>query len=66
MEDTGSSEPGAGPPAPSDDPDFRHNERLGHFIRMLSDDDAVSRWKAAEALGRMAEPQAVDELISTL
>jgi HEAT repeat protein len=33
---------------------------------MLSDDDAVSRWKAAEALGRMAEPQAVDELISTL
>ena len=66
MEDTGSNEPGAGPPAQPDDPDSRYNERLEHFIRMLSDDDEVSRWKAAEALGRMADPQAVDELISTL
>jgi HEAT repeat protein len=40
--------------------------RLAHFIRMLSDDDAVSRWKAAEALGRMEDPAAVEELISTL
>jgi hypothetical protein len=42
------------------------NERTAHFIRMLSDDDEVSRWKAAEALGRMEDPAAVDDLISTL
>lgn len=42
------------------------DDRLAHFIRLLSDDDEVSRWKAAEALGRMEDPAAVDELISTL
>ena len=42
------------------------DDRLAHFISMLSDDDEVSRWKAAEALGRMGDPAAVDELISTL
>ena len=42
------------------------DNRLAHFIRMLSDDDEVSRWKAAEALGRIGDPAAVDELISTL
>jgi len=42
------------------------DERLRHFISLLSDDDEVSRWKAAEALGRMEDPAAVDELISTL
>ena len=42
------------------------DDRLAHFISMLSDDDEVSRWKAAEALGRLGDPAAVDELISTL
>jgi hypothetical protein len=28
------------------------DDLLAHFIHMLSDDDEVSRWKAAEALGR--------------
>lgn len=42
------------------------DDRLVHFISLLSDDDEVSRWKAAEALGRMEDPTAVDELISTL
>jgi len=42
------------------------DNRLAHFISLLSDDDEVSRWKAAEALGRMEDPAAVDELISTL
>jgi HEAT repeat protein len=42
------------------------DERLAHFISMLSDDDEVSRWKAAETLGRMEDPAAVDELIGTL
>jgi HEAT repeat protein len=41
-------------------------ERLAHFIRMLSDDDEKSRWKAAEALGRMRYPGAVEPLIDTL
>ena len=40
--------------------------RLAHFISLLSDDDEVSRWKAAEALGRIGDPAAVEELISTL
>jgi HEAT repeat protein len=48
------------------EPGLSQDERRTHFIRMLSDDDEVSRWKAAEALGRMGDPIAVDELISTL
>jgi HEAT repeat protein len=41
-------------------------ERLAHFIRMLSDDNEISRWKAAESLGRMRDPGAVEPLIDTL
>lgn len=41
-------------------------ERLAHFIRMLADDDENSRWKAAESLGRMRDPGAVEPLIDTL
>jgi HEAT repeat protein len=41
-------------------------ERLAHFITMLSDDDEGNRWKAAEILGRMKDPTAVDPLIETL
>jgi HEAT repeat protein len=41
-------------------------ERLAHFIQMLSDDDENSRWKAAESLGRMRDPGAVEPLIDTL
>jgi HEAT repeat protein len=33
---------------------------------MLSDDDETSRWKAAESLGRMRDPGAVEPLIDTL
>lgn len=53
----GSAEGEAGP---------AEDNRLAHFISLLSDDDEVSRWKAAEALGRMQDPAAVEELISTL
>lgn len=42
------------------------DERLKHFIRMLSDDDENRRWKAAESLGRMRDPGAVESLIDTL
>jgi HEAT repeat protein len=45
---------------------MQYDSRLAYFIRLLSDDDEVSRWKAAEALGRLKDPAAVDELISTL
>jgi HEAT repeat protein len=41
-------------------------ERLAHFIRMLSDDNENSRWKAAESLGRIRDPGAVEPLINTL
>jgi hypothetical protein len=57
---------GAGPPGDPDQDDSGTDERLLHFILLLSDDDEASRWKAAEALGRMGNPKAVDELISTL
>jgi HEAT repeat protein len=51
---------------PTGEPVSGEDNRLAHFIRLLSDDDEVSRWKAAEALGRMEDPRAVEELISTL
>lgn len=70
-EEPGTPEPvtgeqGAGLTEREDDPEARNASRIAHFIRMLSDDDAVSRWKAAESLGRMGDPGAVDDLISTL
>jgi len=43
-----------------------YNERLAHFIDLLSDDDEGNRWKAAETLGRIGDPAAVEELIGTL
>jgi len=30
-------------------------DRLAYFIRMLTDDDEVNRWKAAESLGRAGD-----------
>ncbi len=47
-------------------PDTILGERTAHFIDLLSDDDEVSRWKAAEALGRIRDSGAVEELIGTL
>lgn len=66
MADTGNGGPPSGSPDHMDDPDIRNDSRLAHFIRLLSDDDKAARWKAAEALGRMGDPKAVEELISTL
>jgi HEAT repeat protein len=53
LKDTAGSEDGA-------------DERLAHFIQLLSDDDENSRWKAAEMLGRIGDPLAVEPLIDTL
>lgn len=66
MDEEGSGEPGAGSPDQAAGSGSRPSERLAHFIRLLSDDDEVSRWKAAEALGRIGDPAAVEELIGTL
>jgi HEAT repeat protein len=43
-----------------------YDERLAHFIALLSDDNEGTRWKAAEMLGRIGDPSAVEELIGTL
>jgi len=50
----------------NNEPGIGQEERLAHFIRMLSDDDEGNRWKAAEILGRLKDPTAVDPLIETL
>jgi HEAT repeat protein len=42
------------------------NERLAYFIQLLTDDNEGTRWKAAESLGRMRDPAAIDPLIDTL
>jgi len=42
------------------------NERLAHFIELLTDDNEGTRWKAAESLGRIGDPAAVEPLIDTL
>jgi HEAT repeat protein len=49
-----------------DESEIGHEERLAHFIGMLSDDDVGNRWKAAEILGRLRDPTAVNPLIETL
>jgi HEAT repeat protein len=43
-----------------------YEDRLAHFIRLLSDEDESSRWRAAEALARIGDPVAVGPLIDTL
>ena len=42
------------------------DERLGHFIAMLDEEDPSRRWKAAESLGRIRDNRAVDPLILAL
>lgn len=41
-------------------------ERLEYFIRMLTGDDEITRWKAAEALGRLGDSGAIEPLVDTL
>lgn len=43
-----------------------YEDRLAHFIALLQDDDVSSRWKAAEALGRIGDPAATGDLIDAL
>ena len=66
LTDQNDKSPGERKESPDSEAGPSPDNRLAHFISLLSDDDEVSRWKAAEALGRMGDPAAVDELISTL
>jgi len=66
MDETGDGTPEAGPPDQPEDTTAGDEARLAHFIRMLSDDNEGSRWKAAEVLGRIGDPRAVDDLIGAL
>jgi HEAT repeat protein len=50
----------------SSESETRQEGRLAHFIQMLSDEEEGNRWKAAEILGRLRDPTAVDPLIETL
>jgi HEAT repeat protein len=59
----------AGPEIPEQTPPDtspEQNGRLAHFIELLTDDNEGTRWKAAEVLGRMGDPAAVEALIDTL
>jgi HEAT repeat protein len=39
---------------------------LEGLVELLSDDNEGTRWKAAESLGRMGDPRAIEPLIDTL
>jgi HEAT repeat protein len=41
-------------------------ERLAHYLRMLSDENPGNRWKAADSLGRLKDPRGTDPLIDAL
>lgn len=41
-------------------------ERLAHFLRMLSDENPGNRWKAADSLGRLKDPRGTGPLIDAL
>lgn len=41
-------------------------ERLRYFIRMLGEEDPARRWKAAEVLARIRDPDGVEPLIGAL
>ncbi|WP_440949662.1 HEAT repeat domain-containing protein [Methanosphaerula subterraneus] len=42
------------------------DERYEYYRGLLVDPDPATRWKGAEALGRLGDPRAVDDLIGAL
>ena len=54
------------PERPGPEDETIKERRLAHFIRQLADNDEVTRWRSAEALGRIGDPAAVGALIDTL
>lgn len=65
MDSSGQGEGAAGE-SRRKDPSPEYEERIAHFIIHLQDDDVSSRWKAAEALGRIGDPAATGDLIDAL
>jgi HEAT repeat protein len=41
-------------------------QRIAYYLHMLADDNVANRWKAAESLGRLADPRTTDPLIDAL
>jgi HEAT repeat protein len=46
--------------------DEEHEKRLTYYLRRLEDDNEGIRWTAAESLGRLEDPAAVEPLIDAL
>jgi HEAT repeat protein len=46
--------------------DEEYQKRFSFYIQRLDDDNEGVRWKAAESLGRLGDPAAVDPLIELL
>jgi HEAT repeat protein len=44
----------------------RDPDQVEYLVGLLADDNIGTRWKAAQALGRLQEPAAVDALIRAL
>jgi HEAT repeat protein len=57
-----SSHPDAENPGIEDEPE----KRIAHYLRMLTDENPASRWKAAESLGRLGDFWATGALIDAL
>ena len=51
-------------PKEREDPNYL--ARFNHFLQMLNEEDPSRRWKAAEALARLGDEQAVEPLIIAL
>ena len=50
----------------SPESDKEYQKRLAYYLRRLEDDNEGIRWTAAESLGRLEDPAAVEFLIDTL
>ncbi len=44
----------------------RDNAQINYLVGLLSDENPGNRWKAAQALGRVEDPAAVDALLQAL
>jgi HEAT repeat protein len=44
----------------------RGHEQIDYLVDLLSDENPGNRWKAAQALGRVQDPAAVDALLRAL
>lgn len=62
-QDSAELKPGTGEPPESDE---EYQKRLAYYLRRLEDDNEGTRWTAAESLGRLKDPAAVELLIDTL